>query len=384
MRMEQMPECYPDPTLRRIDRTVARAAKAPDLLHYLTPVNLESERRRFLKKQGSRNPAFSYRLPELEPIVQKRTLHRVPLEEITDPEIQQLYVEVVQDCSDRLDLLQSLGTERFLYDSLRYFGRPGRQELKDAEFLLHGAPLEADEQKDTLQPEASARIFEATARDHGFSCGIEYTDRLVSKAIAGPRGLRIRKTARFSAQETHALAHHEVGVHYLTTLNARRQPLRVLQIGFPVNTITQEGLGVLSEYLSGNLTLRRLREIALRVVAIHEVVEGTEFRHTFQRLVEQYDINPEHAFDVTVRAYRGGGFTKDYVYLRGFRTMLLRFQSGQTLDALLIGKTHHDYQPMLERMIANRLLHPPTFQTAAFIKPVAPDPILAYLVRSLR
>ena len=379
-----MPERYPDPALRRIDRAVFRAAKTPDLLHYLTPVNLESERRRFLKKQGIRDPAFSYRLPELDPIVQKRTLHRIPLEKIADPEIQQLYVDVVRDCSDRLDLLQSLGTERFLYDSLRYFGRPGRQELKDAEFLLHGAPLETDEQESLLRPDATVRIFEDTARNHGFSCGVEYTDRLVSKAVAGPRGIRIRKRVRFSEQEAHALAHHEIGVHYLTTLNARRQPLRILQIGLPANTVTQEGLGVLSEYLSGNLSLRRLREIALRVVAIHEVVEGTEFRHTFQRLVEQYDIDPEHAFDVTVRAYRGGGFTKDYVYLRGFRTMLLRFHSGQAPDALLIGKTHHDYQPVLERMIENRLLHPPQFRTVAFDEPIEPDPILAYLVRSLR
>ena len=127
-----MPERYPDPTLRRIDRAVTRAAKAPDLLHYLTPINLESERRRFLKKQGTRNPAFSYRLPELDPIVQKRTLHRIPLEEIADSEIQQLYVDVVQDCSNRLDLLQSLGTERFLYDSLRYFGRT---QVESAELL---------------------------------------------------------------------------------------------------------------------------------------------------------------------------------------------------------------------------------------------------------
>ena len=70
--------------------------------------------------------------------------------------------------------------------------------------------------------------------------------------------------------------------------------------------------------------------------------------------------------------------------VRGFRTMLLQHQEGRSLEALLIGKTHHGYQSVLERMIAKRLLHPPTFQTAAFIKPVAPDPILAYLVRSLR
>jgi len=379
-----MPERYPDPTLRHIDRALARAAKAPDLLHYLTPVNLESERRRFLKKQGSRDPAFSYRLPELDPIVQKRTLHRIPLEDIADLEIQQLYAEVVQDCSDRLDLLQSLGTERFLYDSLRYFGRPGRQELKDAEFLLHGAPLEADGPADLLRPEATTHIFEETARRHGFACNLEFTDRLVSKAVAGPRGLRIRKNAQLTAIEAQALAHHEIGVHYLSTLNARLQPLRVVQVGLPAHTITQEGLGVLSEYLSGNLTLPRLREIALRVIAIHEVVEGTEFRHVFQRLVEQYEIEPEHAFDVTVRAFRGGGFTKDYVYLRGFRTMLLQHQEGRSLEALLIGKTHHGYQSVLERMIENRLLHPPAFRTAAFAEPVAPDPILDYLVRSLR
>ena len=69
------------------------------------------------------------------------------------------------------------------------------------------------------------------------------------------RRVVIREGANFSWKGALALAHHEVGVHMVTTINATLQPLNIFKIGMPINTKTQEGLAVLSEYLSDNLYL---------------------------------------------------------------------------------------------------------------------------------
>ena len=82
-----------------------------------------------------------------------------------------------------------------------------------------------------------------------------------------------------------ALAHHEIGVHLVTTLNGRAQPLKVLSIGCPLNTMTQEGMTILAEYLAGCLTIKRLKILALRVLAVDSMLKEKDFRQA----VKDYD-----------------------------------------------------------------------------------------------
>ena len=74
-------------------------------------------------------------------------------------------------------------------------------------------------------------------------------------------------------------------------------------------------MAVLSEYLSGNITMKRLRELALRVVAIDTMCNGADFKSCFSMLTEKFKADIHFAFNLCVRVYRGGGFTKDYLYL---------------------------------------------------------------------
>jgi len=51
----------------------------------------------------------------------------------------------------------------------------------------------------------------------------------------------------------------------------------------------------------------------------HGVASDYSFTKTFRLLHNQYDLESESAFYVTVRAHRGGSFTKDYLYLTGLK-----------------------------------------------------------------
>jgi hypothetical protein len=42
---------------------------------------------------------------------------------------------------------------------------------------------------------------------------------------------------------------------------------------------------------------------------------GFDFCDTFDLLHEHYKLNREEAYNISLRAHRGGGFTKDYIYL---------------------------------------------------------------------
>ena len=88
----------------------------------------------------------------------------------------------------------------------------------------------------------------------------------------------------FSENEMAILTHHEIGVHMVTTMNGLEHSLKIFSHGFPNNVETQEGLAVFSEYMSGNLTLKRLKELAYRVLAVNGLAKGYSFSKTFRSL----------------------------------------------------------------------------------------------------
>ena len=64
---------------------------------------------------------------------------------------------------------------------------------------------------------------------------------------------------------------HEAFIHTLTSLNGRHQPhLKVLGLGAPRTTRTQEGLATFAEIITGAIDISRLRRIALRVVMVKQ------------------------------------------------------------------------------------------------------------------
>ncbi len=376
-----------DPAVLRVDRELFHLAKDFEVLGFVNPVNVETEKKRFFQSNFKNNPVFRYKHLNVDPFQFKRALFRLPVEGIRDIGMQRLYKDVINAYADKADLLATLGTEKFLYNSLRYFGEPTETEVANARFLLYlnddmpkGAPdvMVGDEEVKAM--------FEESARQYGFSCRVEVAPRQVAKALVlnAKKLVKIKKGAEFTMTEARGLVHHEIGVHMVTTINARQQPLKIFRLGMPIYTMTQEGLAVLAEYLSGSLNVKRLRELALRVMAIRLMLDGYDFPKVFAYLMEEGGLDQEEAFYFTTRIFRGGGFTKDFLYLKGFHDILSYYRKGNPLDNLLIGKISLSHLDIVDEMVSRGLILPPSYKTMAFRTPENSASLLSYLVGGIK
>src|SRR5690606_37311952 len=125
-----------------------------------------------------------------------------------------------------------------------------------------------------------------------------------------------------SKERAFSLLQHEVGTRIVTYYNGKAQPLKLFYVGVLGYEELQEGLAVLAEYLTGGLTTGRMRTIAARVVAVHSMLKGRTFTETFSLLNNHYQFTERAAFFITTRVYRGGGLTKDAVYLKGLLNII--------------------------------------------------------------
>ena len=227
-------------------------------------------------------------------------------------------------------------------------------------------------------------MLTAFADKEGYSYKLQIDDNMIAKALVAGSTIKINSNAKMSQVDAMALAHHELGVHLLTTLNGRSQPLRILSLGSPVNTMTQEGLATFSEHQAGFMTIKRLKILALRVLAVESLIKDKSFRSTFMLLKEGYQLDDESAFTITARVFRGGGLTKDYLYLRGFQRILNARETAEDFNNLLIGKASLDHLPMITRLISKGILMPPEIITPSFAHPVKSNDIDNFIAHAIK
>ena len=172
--------------------------------------------------------------------------------------------------------------------------------------------------------ESAARSMIAAYRRQyqGFEAKVELRDDLPSGLMVVGERLLISRSTSMARHRVEALLSHEIGVHLLTYFNGSAQGLRLFRSGLAGYEAVQEGLAVFAEYLVGGMTVARLRLIAARVVGCAAMLEGATFEETFRLLVSDYGFSEAVAFNLTLRLYRGGGLTKDAIYLRGLLEVL--------------------------------------------------------------
>ena len=373
-----------DPAILKVDKELAKLARGMETLNYINPVNIAQEKRKFIAKKGNYIPEFKYRPLAINPYEFREKLYRLPVEKIRDVGIQKMYCQVIDGLSSKIDLLVSAGSSQFVYSSLRYYGEPSIEDEANAQFLLHAAKYDPDTDKRINAAEA-VEYFRLKAADWGMNCKVELSSKLVASAMVSgaKRTLYINKDAVLTETEVNALAHHELGVHMATTLNAASQPLKVFTLGLPGNTMTQEGLAILNEFHSGNMCLTRLQGLALRVIAVKEMLKFGDFRHTYSYLYEEMKMPTDEAFKLSVRVHRSGGFTKDYLYLRGV-SEALRLYKDCDISNLYVGKTGFAYLGIINELMERELITKPKFVPEHLAAPEFVSDILNYLVSSIK
>ena len=375
--------------LLEIDKSIDALVKQIELLSYVNPINIEEEKARFFSSKYLTDPVFKYPNINFDKFKLHRKLFTQPLELIEDVEIKDFYEDIIYAYSGLIQCVETIGKgKKFYYNCLRCFGTPTENDVENAKFILHFE----DENKDVpaFQPKYSATeaevFFETFSKKYDFSYSIKHSDKMsaIAMVLNNIKTLVLNTHHTYSDNEIAVLTNHEIGVHMVTTMNGMMHPLKIFSHGFPNNEETQEGLAVFSEYMSNNLTVTRLKELAYRVIAVDSLAKGYSFSRTFRMLHNQYDLEREEAFYITVRAHRGGGFTKDYLYLTGLKKVYDYYHSGKDLSLLLTGKVSLEYANEIESLIKKGLAVPAKHITDSYAENKNTNKKVDFILRSLK
>jgi uncharacterized protein (TIGR02421 family) len=313
-----------------------------------------------------RTPSFSYRPLPFETRQLKRDLYQVRLEQVEDPILWQIFAEKQDELDMQISLLRDRGSAHFRHGSIRLYGSADAELLALARNILsHGNLRPAcPEDKPALDAKqvavlASAEIERYRSINSKFDAHVEITDTIAAGMMTSRNRLLVSSTVLFPANRVEALLNHEVGTHLLTWFNGRAQPLSLMHHGLAGYEALQEGLAVLAEYLCGGLDPHRLRTLAGRVEAVHCMESGGTFVETFRLLHNDHGFSAKASFRMTTRVFRGGGLTKDAVYLRGLKEVFQHLSKADSIDPLFAGKIALRHVPALHVLSQRNIIKPP-------------------------
>ena len=275
-----------------------------------------------------------------------------------------LIYKTARSYSSAARMLGAIGTPDFTNYSIELYGKPNDRYktqdwtaldaadffLKKTDELLGGfvvpptvADIPVEEFAERLQKEIDNFFVDDKVE-------VIIDPDLSSKAIAGSNRVRLRAGALYSELDLNQLLEHEAHVHAATMHNGKRQPnLKLLALGSPHTTRTQEGIAVMAELMTLSLDILRLRRVALRIKAIAMALDGADFIEVFKSFLEAGQ-SEEESYQSTVRCFRGGDvrgktvFTKDTVYLKGlvevhtFLAVTIHENRPELANALFAGR----------------------------------------------
>lgn len=349
-----------------VDRQLAELSNSFDFLWQATPINAEASWRDFYRSQFEVTPYFNYRPLAMDPAMLKRRLYAIPIERVEDPTIAFLFRQKQDELDRKITMLSDVGTRKFLLGSLQVYGGVPPQLLALAKEMVER--ISPRSRENTAGGQLDAEQFAARARAEveyyrqtyrGFTPEVTIREDMYTGLLTSKGNLYIGHKTLIPAGRVDALIQHELGTHSVTYFNGRAQPFQQLYTGLAGYDVLQEGLAVLSEYLVGGLSRPRMRLLAARVVAAQRMLEGATFVDTFRLLDRTYEFSQRTAYTITMRVYRGGGLTKDVVYLQGLVQMLEYLKDGGEINPLLVGKIAADHIPLITELRHRHVLRAP-------------------------
>ena len=365
------------PVAASVDAALLRIDREVDWLSALSPVGNDEMWHAFAASGFTRAPALRYAEERSDLPTLRRELQQLPVDDIEEPALEALLREKQREVDRQIELVCLRDTDGFIAASIDLFGDADPDLLRTAQTILDTveAEFEAEGEEtataDDLVAAARVEMDRYAEADPSFSARIVLRDDLNSGLMVSSGDLHVAKSYRARPAAIRPMVAHEVGTHVLTAHNGRCQPLQQLAVGLADYDPLQEGLGTFSEYLVGYLPPRRLRVLAARVIAADLAIKQEPLQAIFERLFEGERLGAEDAFDTAVRAKRGGGLTKDAVYLRGLRGLLAYLATGGDFEFLLLGKLAMRQRHPIRRLLDEGWLVPPVLLPSHLSDPAA-------------
>jgi len=339
----------------KTDKTLSEIKEQFELLFHVTPVNSDEAWLEFKTSNFSKTPAFNYRPRPIDPDLLKRRLYNIPIENIEDPTLSFIFHSQRDEIDKQLSMISDRNEPNFLYGSLQVYGGVDLWLLNIANKILSELEPEnmsaCEKSISALEfaEQAEQLLAEYRLQAPGMQSRIKIRDDIPGILVSKGH-LMIGRYSRFLENRIAGTLAHEVGTHILTYVNGKAQPFHQFHSGMADYEPLQEGLAVLAEYLVGELSAERLRRLAARVIAVHGLIDGAEFIDIFRLLHVEHNFSAYQAYYITMRVFRGGGFTKDLVYLKGLSLLLDYLGSGGELDILYLGKIAQDDIPFVDEL----------------------------------
>ncbi|MEZ7978801.1 MAG: DUF1704 domain-containing protein [Myxococcota bacterium] len=369
--------------VREVDAALVRVDRSTEFLRLVTPINTEQAWEDFDRSNFEREPRFVLPPLDVAPREALAALEAIPVAGVAHAGLQRIFGDHREQLHRKLRMLESRNTPAFVVGSLEVFGGADPELLRVAERVLERvAPPSTQVSDEFVTANAFARIARQELAHYRalypeFPSGVEI-DPNGSGLVVSHGRLRVGAGARISRSRVEALLAHEIGTHVVTYVNGKLQPIQLLSSGLAGYEELQEGLASFAEYLVGGLKADRMRELAARTVAVHLMIEGAGFVDIFRRLHTTLAFPPRKAFLISMRVLRGGGLTKDAIYLRGLSKLLSYLREEGDFEGLLLGKYALDQQPFIRQLREEGLLR------GAVVLPrhLAADGSLARLARA--
>jgi len=313
-----------------------------------------------------REPTFVYPEPAFSAHGLLDRLQALDLESTSDQRIALLLTDKQEELANLIRLVRARGTPDFKHLSLRLFGKPPPETVAIAGTLLATscAPEKREQDSKILRDLLNSHLDWYRSKYSDFECEVVLEPKMSSNMYVHKNRIHVKLGARVSKLAAQCDKHHEIDAHILTYLNGLRQPLSIFRIGLAGSAAFQESLGIFTELACGVFYPGRQTTLAARIVAVADMLDGMSFSDVFERLAEQYRLDADDAYTVCQRVFRGGGFSKDWIYVADLWDIFVHWATGKDMSLLLLGKVNLQNLDLVAELLDEQLLEPAYYKPA--------------------
>ena len=336
----------------------------PSIIRYSYPINEKEERAKFFSVRNY-IPRFVYSKPNEERLINKlKLLNKIKKklrEKDVNIDVKMLVEGMLKRKENEILFLLNLGSKNNIIVAKDIDGPPTYETYKIAINMVEHIGDESKEGR--IKAKDAANYFSEVLNNYGLMWKVVIDDNRIAVSVdSNGKKLYLPLHRDYSFYELQRLSVHEIGTHIFRKENADKQRIILFRKTFPNYLITEEGMAIYHEYKYNLLDKQRLKEYALRYIATYLTYNGRPFSYTFNSLYD-LGVNRDDAWRITLRAWRGGGLIKDYVYLEGFlrvkRFVELHGKRGE--EIIMCCRNSIDYYSFMKDAMAMGIVSLPKY-----------------------